>query len=305
MFINMFKKKPAIRNSSESSHTSNLSDGVSGDHQVIGKPREAVVQDDASLWDCRDRILLSVRKIKTKDQVEKEIDKDKSNTRLEEAPIIVEEFQSDITSTNLKVSVSSQTSDQLMGTVVTFKSMADKSQQMSSESCVKRVEKNTILLPVIEPNIIESDESYTSTEEYSTNSSIVHKSCQLQTSTKFPKHLNWILSPSYCSNSTCHWYPCDENIVPVHKIAFAVMVLTSLVLKTRQWLERCLQYTNHQVVTQRSETQFSILKEFTKLFTPEKSTFVNTPLTIENLLHLNWISDCAPPLSRRSIWYAS
>ncbi|XP_050063711.1 uncharacterized protein LOC114131983 isoform X6 [Aphis gossypii] len=236
MFINMFKKKPAIRNSSESSHTSNLSDGVSGDHQVIGKPREAVVQDDASLWDCRDRILLSVRKIKTKDQVEKEIDKDKSNTRLEEAPIIVEEFQSDITSTNLKVSVSSQTSDQLMGTVVTFKSMADKSQQMSSESCVKRVEKNTILLPVIEPNIIESDESYTSTEEYSTNSSIVHKSCQLQTSTKFPKHLNWILSP-----------------------------------------------------------------EFTKLFTPEKSTFVNTPLTIENLLHLNWISDCAPPLSRRSI----
>jgi len=86
----MFKKKPAIRNSSESSHTSNLSDGVSGDHQVIGKPREAVVQDAASLWDCRDRILLSVRKIKTKDQVEKEIGKDKSNTRLEEAPIIVE-----------------------------------------------------------------------------------------------------------------------------------------------------------------------------------------------------------------------
>ncbi|KAE9528872.1 hypothetical protein AGLY_012447 [Aphis glycines] len=203
----MFKKKPAIRNSSESSHTSNLSDGISGDHQVIGKPREAVVQDAASLWDCRDRILLSVRKIKTKDQVEKEIGKDKSNTRLEEAPTI----------------------------------------------------------PVIEPKIIESDESYTSTEEYSSNSSIVHKSCQLQTSTKFPKHLNWILSPanklygqSYCSNSTCHWYPCDENIVPVHKIAFAVMVLTSLVLKTRQWLERCLQYTNHQVVTRKSETQFRL-----------------------------------------------
>jgi len=48
---------------------------------------------------------------------------------------------------------------------------------------------------VIKPKIIESDESYTSTEEYSSNSSIVHKSCQLQTSTKFPKHLNWILSP--------------------------------------------------------------------------------------------------------------
>lgn len=86
----MFKKKPAIRNSSESSHTSNLSDGVSGDHQVIEKSREAVVEDAVSLWDCRDRILLNVRKIKTKDQVETEVDKDKSNTRLEEAPIIVE-----------------------------------------------------------------------------------------------------------------------------------------------------------------------------------------------------------------------
>ncbi|KAF0762632.1 Uncharacterized protein FWK35_00008241, partial [Aphis craccivora] len=146
-----------------------------------------------------------------------------------------------------------------MGTVVTFKSMADKSQQMSSESCVKRDEKNTIL------SIIESDESYMSTEEYSSNSPIVHKSCQLHTSTEFPKHLNWILSSanklygqSYCSNSTCHWCQCDENIVPVHKIEFAVMVLTSLVLKTRQWLERCLQYTNHQVVTQRSEIQFRL-----------------------------------------------
>lgn len=90
MFINIFKKKPAIRNSSESSHTNNLSDGVSGDHQVIVKSQEAVVQDAASLWDCRDRILLNVRKIKTKDQSEKKIGKDKSNTRFEETPIIVE-----------------------------------------------------------------------------------------------------------------------------------------------------------------------------------------------------------------------
>lgn len=49
--------------------------------------------------------------------------------------------------------------------------------------------------PVIKPKIIESDESYMSTGEYSSNNSIVHKSCQLQTSTEFPKHVNWILSP--------------------------------------------------------------------------------------------------------------
>jgi len=48
--------------------------------------------------------------------------------------------------------------------------------------------------PVIKPKIIESDESYMSTEEYSSNSPIVHKSCQLHTSTEFPKHLNWIRS---------------------------------------------------------------------------------------------------------------
>lgn len=49
--------------------------------------------------------------------------------------------------------------------------------------------------PVIKPKITELDESYMLTEEYSSNSSIVHKPCQLQTSTEFPKHVNWILSP--------------------------------------------------------------------------------------------------------------
>ncbi|XP_060848212.1 uncharacterized protein LOC132927649 [Rhopalosiphum padi] len=196
MFINLFKKKPIIKNSSESSYTSNFSDGVSGG-KVIKKSRDAVVQDAESLWDCRDRILLSVRKIKTKDQVEKEVEKDKVNKQLEEAPIIVEEFQTDITTANLKVNVSSQTNDQSMGLVVTFKSTTDKSQQTSTEKCIKRVAKKTILPPVIKPQNIKWDESCTPMKEYTTYNSIIHKLCQLKTSNMtFPRHVvNRILSP--------------------------------------------------------------------------------------------------------------
>lgn len=60
----------------------------------------------------------------------------------------------------------------------------------------------------------------------------------------------------YCCNSVCHCHPYYENMVPVHKIVYAVTMLASLVLKTRQWLEKCLQYTDHSAVTQRSEIEF-------------------------------------------------
>uniref|UniRef100_A0A2S2P4V3 Uncharacterized protein n=1 Tax=Schizaphis graminum TaxID=13262 RepID=A0A2S2P4V3_SCHGA len=62
----------------------------------------------------------------------------------------------------------------------------------------------------------------------------------------------------YCCNSVYHCHPYYENMVPVHKIVYAVTMLASLVLKTRQWLEKCLQYTNHQAVTQRSEIEFRL-----------------------------------------------
>ncbi|XP_025198858.1 uncharacterized protein LOC112597135 [Melanaphis sacchari] len=253
MSINMFKKKPTIKSSSESSYTS---DEVSGDY-VTEKSRDVIVQDTESLWDCRDRMFLSVRKIKTKDQVEKEVDKDKINMQLEEALITVEvivEFQTDITTENLKVNVSSQTNNQPI--VITFKSTADRSQQTSTESCIKRVTKKAILPPVITPQSNEWDKSRISMEEYS--NSIVHKPCKQQTS-KFPKYaINRILSPSYCSNCMCHSCSCYENMMPIHKIGYAVMVLANQVLKTRLWLEGCLQYTDNQAVTQRSEIHFRL-----------------------------------------------
>lgn len=82
-FLNIFKKKQTQTNSSESSYASNYSDEVSGDY-VVKKSRDAVVQDAESLWDCRDRILLSLRKIRT------EVGENKAQIQPEDAPIIVE-----------------------------------------------------------------------------------------------------------------------------------------------------------------------------------------------------------------------
>jgi len=82
-FLNIFKKKQTQTNSSESSYASNFSDEVSGDY-VIKKSRKPVVQDTESLWDCRDRMLLNLRKIKT------EVGEDGAKIQPEDAPIIVE-----------------------------------------------------------------------------------------------------------------------------------------------------------------------------------------------------------------------
>lgn len=84
LFLNIFKKKQTQTDSSESSYASNFSDKVSGDY-VIKKSRDPVVLQDAeSLWDCRDRMLLSLRKIKTK------VSEDETKIQPEDAPIIVE-----------------------------------------------------------------------------------------------------------------------------------------------------------------------------------------------------------------------
>jgi len=81
-FLNIFKKKETQTNSSESSYASNYSDEVSGDY-VKKKSRGVVVQDAELLWDCRDRMLLSLRKIKTK------VGED-ATVQPEDAPTIVE-----------------------------------------------------------------------------------------------------------------------------------------------------------------------------------------------------------------------
>lgn len=80
--------------------------------------------------------------------------------------------------------------------------------------------------PVIKPKIIESDESYMSTEEYSSNSPIVHKSCQLHTSTEFPKHLNWILSSVsklvYLLCNICVVFKCHKTAVSKNSLYFTI-----------------------------------------------------------------------------------
>ncbi|KAL4100963.1 hypothetical protein QTP88_020986 [Uroleucon formosanum] len=301
-FLNIFKKKQTQANSSESSYASNYSDEVSGDY-VIKKSREAVVQDTESLWDCRDRMMLSLRKIKT------EVGENKAQIQPEDAPIIVEEFQSDTTIVDLQSSnISIQTIDQSTGTsmvtdntttdksqqmssrisivvecqpdtttvdlqdsvssetinqstdteAATYKPVADYSQQMSTESSIKHVEKKMKLPPVIELQNIEWDESCMSMKEYSTYNSMVDKLCQVQTKTKYPKHVkNRIFAPSYCSSNSYHCCPCHEVMVPVHKIAYGVSVLVKQVLEIRQLLERCLQQTNHSAA-QRPEIQLRL-----------------------------------------------
>jgi len=82
-FLKIFKKKKTKTNSSDSSYASNFSDEVSGDY-VKKKSRDAVVQDVESLWDCRDRMLLSLRKIKT------EVGEDGAEIQPEDTPIIVD-----------------------------------------------------------------------------------------------------------------------------------------------------------------------------------------------------------------------
>lgn len=84
-FFKIFKKKKKTKtNSSDSSYASNFSDEVSGDY-VKKKSRDAVVQDAESLWDCRDRMLLSFRKIKT------EVGEDGAEIiQPEDTPIIVD-----------------------------------------------------------------------------------------------------------------------------------------------------------------------------------------------------------------------
>lgn len=82
-FLNIFKKKQTQTNSSESSYASNFSDEVSDDY-VIKKSRKPVVQDAETLWDCRDRMLLNLRKIKTG------VDEDEVKIQPEDSPIIVE-----------------------------------------------------------------------------------------------------------------------------------------------------------------------------------------------------------------------
>ncbi|XP_060858391.1 uncharacterized protein LOC132935788 [Metopolophium dirhodum] len=128
-FLNIFKKKQTQTNSSESSYASNFSDEVSGDY-VIKKSRKPVVQDAETLWDCRDRMLLNLRKIKTG------VGEDEAKILPEDSPIIVEKFQPDTTIVDMKGSnVSSQTIDQSTGTsTVTDNPTTDKSQQMSSRT---------------------------------------------------------------------------------------------------------------------------------------------------------------------------
>eukprot|EP00102_Acyrthosiphon_pisum_P019300 XP_016656510.1 PREDICTED: uncharacterized protein LOC100569001 isoform X2 [Acyrthosiphon pisum] len=181
-FLNIFKKKQTQTSSSESSYVSNFSDEVSGDY-VIKKSRKPVVQDTESLWDCRDRMLLNLRKIKT------EVGEDEAKIQPDDTSIIVEkfqpnttlvdmqdsqtidqstgtstvtdnptndksqqmssrtsskEFQPDTTTVDLRGSVSSQTIDQsTVEAEVTYKPMTDNSQQMSTESSIKCVPKNT------------------------------------------------------------------------------------------------------------------------------------------------------------------
>lgn len=82
-FLNIFRKKEPQTNSSESSYASNFSDRVSGDY-VKNKSRDVAVEDAESLWDCRDRMLLSLRKIKT------EVSEDEAEIQPKDAPTIVD-----------------------------------------------------------------------------------------------------------------------------------------------------------------------------------------------------------------------
>ncbi|XP_029341391.1 uncharacterized protein LOC100569001 [Acyrthosiphon pisum] len=277
-FLNIFKKKQTQTSSSESSYVSNFSDEVSGDY-VIKKSRKPVVQDTESLWDCRDRMLLNLRKIKT------EVGEDEAKIQPDDTSIIVEkfqpnttlvdmqdsqtidqstgtstvtdnptndksqqmssrtsskvvvEFQPDTTTVDLRGSVSSQTIDQsTVEAEVTYKPMTDNSQQMSTESSIKcvpkntkipicndtaqvtckltadkslhistesiikHVEKKTKLPPVIEPQNIEWDESCMKMKEYSAYNSMVDKLCRVQTNTQYPKNVkNRVFAPVSCN----------------------------------------------------------------------------------------------------------
>ncbi|XP_022174558.1 uncharacterized protein LOC111036733 [Myzus persicae] len=359
-FLNIFRKKEPQTNSSESSYASNFSDRVSGDY-VKNKSRDVAVEDAESLWDCRDRMLLSLRKIKT------EVSEDEAEIQPKDAPTIVDEVQPDTTIVDLQDgNVSSQTIDQSTGTsavtynptaeksqqtsshssivvdvqpdttivdlqsgvssqtidqstdmpavkhksatdnnqqmstesikkcvakkkeiprctdtvitykpeveknqqmstecsikrvpkktnlptctdtVSTYKLTAGKSQQMSTKSSIKHVKKKTKLPPMIESQNTEWGESCMSMKEYSAYNSMVDKLCKLQTSADYPKHVkNRLLAPSYYSNSY-QCCPCHEVMVPVHKIAYGVLMLVKQVLETRQLLERCLQQTDHR-----------------------------------------------------------